>query len=108
MEYSSTPELLVELNQFGDDLKTLAGAVDLPRGDVLRFLHALQNSFAALQSQIASGLEVRDRLLGRIDDAADEISRLAAQVKAMDGEIRALEARVDQHENSTDPYAGRH
>ena len=108
MQYSSSAELLAQASRFGEDLKNLAESVDLPRGDLLRLCLALQASFASLQSQVASGLEVRDRLVARIDAAADEVSRLAAQVKAMDGELRALQARVDKGEGPTDPYAGRH
>ncbi len=108
MEYSSSDEILAEASRFEEDLKNLVGSVDLPRDDLLRHLQALQTSFASLQSQIASGFEVRDRLVARIDAAADEVNRLAAQVKAMGGELRALQARVEQQEGLIDPYAGRH
>jgi len=108
MEYSSSADILAAASQFGDDLKTLADAEELPRDILLRYLRALQNSFASLQAQIASGLDMRDRLVARIDAASDEMNKMAVQVKAMGAELRALQARVEQREGPGDRYAGRH
>jgi hypothetical protein len=108
MDFTSTADIVTQANSFGDELKLLDGLLDLPRADLLRHVAALQASFAALLSKVASGLETRDTMLLQIEDATADLRKLSGQVKAMDTEIRTLRARLDHEDGRADPFAGRH
>jgi chromosome segregation ATPase len=108
MDFTSTADILAQAHRFGDELKLLDERLDIPRTDLLRHVAALQAGFAALLSQISAGLETRDTMLLRIEEAAEDLRKLSGQVKAMDAEIRALRARVDHEDGRADPFAGRH
>jgi chromosome segregation ATPase len=108
MDFTSTTDILAQANRFGDELKMLDKRLDVPRADLLRHVAKLQACFAALLSQISAGLETRDTMLMRIEEASEDLRKLSGQVKAMDAEIRALRARVDFEDGRADPFAGRH
>jgi hypothetical protein len=108
MDFTSTADILAQANRFSDELKLLDERLDLPRADLLRHVAALQASFAALLSQVSAGLETRDTMLLRIEEATEDLRKLSGQVRAMDVEIRALRARVDYADGRADPFAGRH
>jgi len=108
MDFTATADLLAQASRFGDDLKQLEGLLHPPRADLAQHLATLQASFAALLTEIASELAARDDLLSRIDEAARDIRKLSQQVKAMDTEIRTLQARVEFRDGHADPFAGRH
>ncbi|HUN40056.1 MAG TPA: hypothetical protein VMU81_07185 [Acetobacteraceae bacterium] len=106
MDMTSTAD--AQAHRFGDKLNSLYDQVDLPRAELLGHVTALQASFAALLSRVSAGLETRDTMLLQIEGAAEDLRKLAVQVKAMDNEIRTLRARLDHANGRADPFAGRH
>jgi len=108
MDFTSSADILAQASRFGEELKQLEGLLDGPRADLRRHIAALYDGFADLLVQVSTGLQTRDSLLARIDEASEEMRRLAAQVKVMDAEVRTLQARVEQRDGHADPFAGRH
>lgn len=108
MNADTTPRILAAADRFGADLKAVRGLLDMPRDALLRHVSTLYRTYQSLREQVASGLEIRDRLLTETQDALGELRALVGRVIEMETELRDLRARVDEIERHGDRYAGRH
>jgi septal ring factor EnvC (AmiA/AmiB activator) len=108
MNYPSTGGILATAKLCGGDLNDLAGLLDTPRDALLQRLRMMQTRFATLESGIALGLEGRDHTIEQLEAAEQARERLEKQVRAMQAEILALQARIDRLDGGDDRSTALH